>query len=114
MKKILFAIATLVLAASCIEDSRNNFMVPDSISLVFSEQVVPVSVYAGSAPITVQKSGMGTQGAKVTLGVSSDSLAAYNTANSTAYTELASSKYNFSSTALEFGASDVTSSVRSA
>ncbi|MBP5172295.1 MAG: DUF1735 domain-containing protein [Bacteroidales bacterium] len=112
MKKILFTIATLVLAASCIEDSRNNFMVPDSISLVFSEQVVPVSVYAGSAPITVQKSGMGTQGAKVTLGVSSDSLAAYNTANSTAYTELASSKYNFSSTALEFGASDVTSSVK--
>ena len=112
MKKILFAIATLLLAASCIEDSRNNFMVPDSLSLVFSEQVVPVSVYAGSAAVTVQKSGMGTEGAKVTLGVSSDSLAAYNAANGTAYTELASSKYNFSSTTLEFGAADVTSGVK--
>ena len=111
MKKILFTIATLVLAASCIEDSRNNFMVPDSLSLVYKDQVVPVSVYSGSATVTVQKSGMGAEAAKVTLGVSADSLAAYNTANSKSYTELASSKYRFSSTSMSFGAKDVTSSV---
>ena len=112
MKKLLFVIATLVLAASCIEDSRNNYMVPDALSLVFSEQVVPVSVYAGSATVTVQKSGMGTEAAKVTLGVSADSLAAYNAANGSAYTELNSSKYSFSSNTIEMAASAATAGVK--
>ena len=111
MKKILFTIATLVLAVSCIEDTRNNFMVPDSLSFVYEEQVVPLSVYSGSTTITVQKSGMGTEAAKLTLGVSADSLAAYNTENETSYVELNSSKYRFSATSIEFGAKDITASV---
>ncbi|MBR6457980.1 MAG: DUF1735 domain-containing protein [Bacteroidales bacterium] len=111
MKKILFVIATLVLAASCIEDSRDNFMVPDSLALVFTDQVVPVSVYAGSATITVQKSGKGTEAAKVTLGVSADSLTAYNAANGSAFTVLDASKYDFSSNTVAIPASAATASL---
>ena len=111
MKKILFTIATLVLAASCIEDSRNNFMVPDSLSLVYDNLVVPVSVYSGSAKVTVQKSGMGSQEAVVSLGVSADSLASYNAKNLTAYTVLDASKYNFSASTVSFGAKDATGSI---
>ena len=92
MKKIFFvSIALSVLAVSCIEDSRNNFMVEDALSLVYDEPVVPVSVYAGSCTISVLKSGKGTTPASATLGVSTEALDAYNAENSTSYTPISSS-----------------------
>ncbi|MBO4468911.1 MAG: DUF1735 domain-containing protein [Bacteroidales bacterium] len=112
MKKIiLLSIAVIALAASCIEDSRNNFMVEDSLSLVFDEQVIPVSVYAGAQSITVLKSGMGTKSATVSLGVSSESLTSYNAENGTSFSELSASSYNFASETLEINAEALTGSV---
>lgn len=110
MKKIVFTLAILALAVSCIEDSRSNFMVDDTLTLVYDEQVVPVSVFAGTATVTVIKSGIGRQAATATLEVSADSLDSYNAENGTSYTAL-SAPYSFSSDKVEFGVKDVTSSV---
>lgn len=109
MKKIfIFAAVTLCLA-SCIEDSRNNNMVADSISLVYDEMVVPVSVYAGAQDVTVMKSGKGTLPAWATVGFSSEALAAYNAdeSNDATYKELASNLVRFSTDRVSFQPSDI-------
>ncbi len=113
MKKIFIAsIALAVLAVSCIEDSRNNFMVEDSLSLVYDEQVVPVSVYAGSCTVSVLKSGKGTKPASVTLGVSPEALSAFNAENSTSYTAISSSSYSFDSPSVSIKAEELTGQVK--
>ena len=112
MKKIILAIATLVLAASCIEDSRNNFMVEDSLSLVYDEQVIPVSVYSGSYTVSVLKAGKGTKEATATLGVSAEALNAYNTENGTSYTAIAPSSYSFEGTTVQLKADDLTGGLK--
>lgn len=113
MKKILFvSIVLSVLAVSCIEDSRNNFMVEDALSLVYDEPVVPVSVYAGSCTISVLKSGKGTTPASATLGVSTEALDAYNAENSTSYTPISSSSYSFASSSITIKAEEMTGKVQ--
>lgn len=113
MKKILIAsIALAVFASSCIEDSRNNFMVEDSLSLVYDEQVVPVSVYAGSCTVSVLKSGKGSKPAVVTLGVSSEALTAFNAENSTSYTAISSSSYSFESPTVSINKDEMTGQVK--
>ena len=113
MKKILIAsIALAVLASSCIEDSRNNFMVEDSLSLVYDEQVVPVSVYAGSCTVSVLKSGKGSSPATVSLGVSSEALSTFNAENGTSYTAISSSSYSFESASVSIKAEEMTGKVK--
>ncbi len=113
MKKLIItSIAVLALAASCIEDSRNNFMVDDTLSLVFDEQVVPVSVHAGGFDVTVLKAGKGTQAATATLSVSQESLDTYNTENETSYKPLSASAYSFESNSVSFKAEDMTARAR--
>ena len=107
-KSIITSIAVLALAASCIEDSRNNFMVEDTLSLVFDEQVVPVSVHAGGFDVTVLKAGKGTLAATAILGVSQESLDAYNAENSTSYSAFPASAYSFESNSVSFKAEDLT------
>ena len=94
---------------SCIEDSRNNNMVPDSVSLVFDEVVVPVSVYSGAKEISVLKSGKGTSPAWAKVGFSSEGLAKYNAddRNDATYKELASNLVRFSTDKVDFQPSDV-------
>ena len=109
MKKIFILIATALCLASCIEDSRNNNMVPDSVSLVFDDVVVPVSVYAASHEISVLKSGKGDSAAWATVGFSSEGLAKYNAdeSNDGVYKELASSLVKFNIDRVSFEPSDV-------
>ena len=113
MKKLIItSIAVLALAASCIEDSRNNFMVDDTLSLVFDEQVVPVSVHAGGFDITVLKAGKGTQAATASLGISQEALDAYNTENGTSYKLFPASAYSFESNTVSFKAEDITAQTK--
>ncbi|MBO4606072.1 MAG: DUF1735 domain-containing protein [Bacteroidales bacterium] len=112
MKKTILLLATIAFAASCIEDSRNNFMVPDTLSLVYDEAVVPVSVYSGSATVTVQKAGKGVKPATATIGVSAEALAEYNAENGTAFTSLSSNLYEFSANEVSIKAEDLTGSIK--
>lgn len=109
MKKILVYIASALCLASCIEDSRNSNMVPDSVSLVFEETVVPVSLYAGTQEISVLKSGKGSSAAWAKVGFSSEGLARYNAddRNDGKYKELSSSLVSFSTDKVDFQASDI-------
>ena len=110
MKKSIAIFAVLALATSCIEDSRNNNMVDDSLSLVYDEVVVPVSVYAGSQKVTVLKSGKGAKAATATLAVSPEAMEKYNTAEETAFKAL-QAHYSFSGTTVSFQPSEATKSV---
>jgi hypothetical protein len=65
MKKLIItSITVLALAASCIEDSRNNFMVDDTSRSVrpvleLSTRAQGLSgwvIYAGSTPFTLEES----------------------------------------------------------
>lgn len=109
MKKTFLYIAAALSLVSCIEDSRENNMVPDSVSLVFDEVVVPVSVYSGAKEISVLKSGKGTSPAWAKVGFSSEGLAKYNAddRNDATYKELASSLVKFSTEKVDFQPSDV-------
>ena len=112
MKKIIItSIAVLALAASCIEDSRNNFMVDDTLSLVFDEQVVPVSVHAGKATVSVLKAGKGSRSADVTLGVSASALSDFNAENGTAYSQIGTSEYSFTASSVSFKPEEMTKTV---
>ena len=112
MKKTLSYIlvaAAAFLLQGCIEDSRENFMTPDSVGLAYEEQVVAVSVYAGSHTVTVLKAGKGTAAGYVELSHGSDALKAYNAsdANYTKYTEIAASNVRYGETRLQFAEKDV-------
>lgn len=85
-------------------------MVDDTLSLVYDEVVVPVSVYSGSHKVTVLKSGKGTKAATATLAVSTEAMEKYNTAEGTEYKDL-TAHYSFSSTTVNFQPSDPTRSV---
>ena len=84
-------------------------MVPDSVSLVFDDVVVPVSVYAAKHDISVLKSGKGDSAAWATIGFTSEGLAKYNAdeSNDGTYKELASNLVKFSTDRVNFQPSDV-------
>ena len=84
-------------------------MVPDSVSLVFDDVVVPVSVYAVRHNISVLKSGKGDSSAWATIGFTSEGLAKYNAdeSNDGTYKELASKLVKFSTDRVSFEPSDV-------
>lgn len=109
MKKLFILTAAALCLVSCIEDSRNNNMVPDSVSLVFDDVVVPVSVYAAKHDISVLKSGKGDSAAWATIGFTSEGLAKYNAdeSNDGTYKELASNLVKFSTDRVNFQPSDV-------
>lgn len=112
MKKIFayFTLAALTAAlTACIEDSRDNFMVEDMLSLVYEDPVTPASVYAGTCTVAVLKSGKGKSAGKAVVGTSSGALAAYNLSEeaTAAYSALDASNFTFSDTELHFQASDL-------
>ena len=109
MKKTLyiFSVATALLLAACAPDERNNYMVDDTISLIFDEQAAEVSVYSGSFEVTVQKAGKGRSGASVSLGVASAAIADFNSENDTEYKEIPASMYALSASSLDFEQSDI-------
>ena len=121
MKQIfkLLIIASLSAATlqSClfdIEDSRNNYMVDDQLSIVYDEVVTPVSIYAGSHTVSVQKSGKGFDAATVKLGSSSAALTAWlesDEADGANYKEIPSNYYSFSASDLSFAVEDVRQTV---
>ncbi|MBO7070603.1 MAG: hypothetical protein J6W09_04850, partial [Bacteroidales bacterium] len=107
----LLAIAGLLMAGlqSCIEDSRNNDMVDDQLSIVYESVVTPVSVYAGSYTVSVLKSGKGQTDAKAVVGTSSASLADYLASGETElkYKEIPGSYFRFSTDEVRFAQSDM-------
>lgn len=113
MKKIilytLLAGAAILALPSCIEDSRENYMVDDSISLVYDDPVIPVSVYSGSCTISIQKAGKGKTAAAVTVALGADSLAEWNAdeGNDQKYEQIDPGLVSFSSEKVEFSADEV-------
>ena len=110
MKKTLILIAAAALMLQgCIEDSRNNYMEPDSVGLAYDEPVVEVSVYAGSHTVTVLKAGKGTSAGYVELTHGTDALKAYNASefNDVKYTEISSSNVTYGDSRLLFDEKDV-------
>lgn len=97
----------------CIEDSRNNYMEPDSVGLAYDDQVVEVSVYAGSHTVTVLKAGKGTSAGYVELTQGTEALKAYNADdfNDIKYTEIASSNVQYGESRLLFEEKDVRKSM---
>ena len=116
MKKIFIyiSIAAAALALQgCIEDSRENYMVDDSVGLAFKDPVIQVSVYSGSQSVTVLKAGKGKDAGYVQLDHGSEALAAYNAddANYTKYKEIRRSMVSYSADKLQFAAEDVRQSI---
>ena len=104
-------IAGLLVASlqSCIEDSRNNDMVDDQLSIVYEDVVTPVSVYAGSYTVSILKSGKGQSDAKAIVGTSSSALMDYLASGESdlKYKEIPGSYFTFSTDELRFGQSDM-------
>ena len=117
MKKIflytLLTGAATLLLQGCIEDSRENYMVDDSLSLVYDEPVVEVSVHAAAQTVTVLKAGKGKSGAWAELAQGSAELAAWNASeeNDVKYDEINASLVSFSDTRVTFGEKDIRQSV---
>lgn len=104
---ILLSFAAM-LVLSCIPDERDNYMVSDSLSLVYARAVTEVSVYDGSCTVTVEKAGKGKSSAVAKLSLSAEALAAYNEANGTAYVKVPDTHgVVLSEETLRFGVSDV-------
>lgn len=115
MKKTLYILlAGLLALPGCIEDSRENYMVDDTLSLAYDEPVVSVSAYAGSATVTVLKAGKGTTGAWAELAQGSAELAAWNAdeENETTYEEISSSLVSLSASRVSFSEKDVRQSIQ--
>lgn len=113
MKKIilytLLSGAAALLLQGCIEDSRENYMVDDTISLAYDDPVIPVSAYAGSYTVTVLKAGKGQSSAWAELEQGSQALAEWNADEShdQTYTEIRRSLVDYSATRVQFGEKDV-------
>ena len=111
MKKILFCILSLLAAAGCIRDDRNNKMVDDSFGLTARQTLLQASVHTGSCPVGLAKNGKGQTAATVTVSSESadcaDALARYNEEHGTAFVALPSSGYSLSETSLSYDAGDV-------
>ena len=103
------AAIALTLHSCMIEDSRNNDMVPDCVSLVYDEPVIEVSVYAGSKDVAVLKSGKGFKGGYAVLTQSADALTRWNSdeSNDIQYKQINSSLISLPNNRVDFAASDV-------
>lgn len=115
MKKTLYILlAGLLVLPGCIEDSRENYMVDDSLSLAYDEPVVSVSAFAGSATVTVLKAGKGTSAAWAEIAQGSAELAAWNAdeENDSAYEEIPASLVSLSASRVNFAEKDVRQSIR--
>ena len=88
-------------------------MVDDSLSLVYDEPVVEVSVHAAAQTVTVLKSGKGTSGAWAELAQGSAELAAWNASeeHDVKYDEISASLVSFSAGKVSFGEKDIRSSI---
>lgn len=117
MKKTILHISIAALAAlllsGCIEDSRENYMVDDSVYIIYDEPVVEVSVYSGSSVVSVYKAGKGRESAWADVNYSSKALDDYNAdeGNDQKYTALEASMFNFSSTRVLFDTKEANHSV---
>ena len=112
MKKFFHYIllaTVLLMSASCIEDSRNNYMVPDTLSLVYDEVVTGVSIYAGECNVAILKSGKGQSKATATIGTSNEALTAFNASEEATaqYKMIPASNFFFSEDVVTFDASDL-------
>ena len=105
--------AALLAVSSCIEDSRDNFMVDDQLSLAYENIVTDVSLYAGSHTISILKSGKGTTAATATIGASESALKTWmeEEESGVAYKTIPESYYSLESNQISFEASDLRSTV---
>ena len=115
MKKLILLSCVLAIAAGCITDDRENFMVPDSFGLTSGEALVKTSAHAGSYTFGVAKNGKGVTEAKATVSMESGDVTAaldkYNTDNGTEYKALPVSLFKLDNASLSFGAKDVVKDV---
>lgn len=101
----------LLLAAGCIKDDRNNFMVADSFGLVSKDGLLEASVHTGSCGVGIVKSGKGLSPASVRINLSSEDclpfLQAYNQAHKTNYETVLSSLVDPDQLEFSFGKEEV-------
>ena len=113
LKSLAIALMGLAILQSCnivIEDSRDNYMVDDQLSIVYDDVVTPVSVYAGSHTLSFQKSGKGQTGAQARIGTSSSALQTWlrsEEGEGLEYMEIPSTYFNLSAESLSFEQKDV-------
>lgn len=110
MKKISLFITSLLLLSGCIQDERDNFMVPDSFGITSLEKVVEASVHPGTYVLGIAKSGKGQTAASVRINrKESDCQAVLNTYNKehqTAYKLLPASLVTLDATEFDFPADE--------
>ena len=115
MKKTLIIACALVLAAGCIPDDRENFMVPDSFGLTAPDMVMQASVHAGTYTLGVSKNGKGKTAAAAAISLESGEAKAaldkYNADNGTAYKAFPTSLFKLDNASLSFDVSDVVKDV---
>jgi hypothetical protein len=115
MKKLTIIVCALALAAGCIPDDRENFMVPDKFGLTASETVIQTSVHAGSYTLGVAKNGKGKTAATVGVSIEPGAAAALidslNTADCTAYKTLPASLFALDNSTLSYEAEEVVKDV---
>ena len=110
MKKILLFVCALAVAAGCITDDRENFMVPDSFGLTASDVLVNTSSHAGAFTFGVAKYGKGKTPATASVSIESGDAAAaldrYNASNGTQYKALPSSLFKLDNSSVSFKAEE--------
>ncbi len=111
MKKITILIATLVLAAGCFPDDRNNYMVDDSFCLTATTQLQQASVHTGSCTLGVAKNGKGQTAASARISTDpadyESALKLFNIKNGTAYKAIPSDQFTIEGQQLDYLAEEV-------
>ena len=115
MKKLAIIAFAMALAAACIPDDRENFMVPDSFGITASDVLIQTSAHAGSYTLGIAKNGKGKTAAAATVSLESgDAVAAldkYNSANGTSFKAMPTNLFQLSDSSLEYEAEDVVKDV---
>lgn len=115
MKKFAFIAFALALAAGCIPDDRENFMVPDSFGITASEVLIQTSAHSGSYTLGIAKNGKGKTAASAMVSIDSADAAAalsrYNSDNGTQYKAMPSTLFQLDSPSLEYAESDIVKNV---
>lgn len=111
MKRISLLVITLLLAAACFPDQRDNFMVNDSFGITGEDGLAEASVHTGSYVLGIIKNGKGQSAAALTVNRDASAVAAalasYNRANNTQYKALPDRLVNLDATSFSFNQKDV-------
>ena len=115
MKRLILCFCTLALMAGCIQDDRENNMVPDSFGITAADVLSQASVHAGSYTLGIAKNGKGRSAASASVSMDNSAinaaLDAYNSQNGTSYELIPQSYFTLSGTSFEWAEKEVVKDV---